>query len=735
MVSPKFRNRRLVRAALLSVFSGIGTSMCNAQVNVVVVTSAPAAVFERSEWAVETGEIYKNPYDPSEVAVDATFTEPGGATRVVPAFWQPGGVGGDKKGAFKVRFLPDRAGSWKLRVGVVDVGGARVSEESVFDVAGSDRRGLIRVADNKRYFRYDNGTSYFPVGINLAWPPGDAREQWYEEMFATLEKNGANFARIWMAHPPVQIETDKTGLGRYSEENAAYFDRVFEAGERHGVGIMLCILNHRDFLVRDMWGPAGWPGSPYNAANGGPATRPADFFVGDLAKVLFKARLRYLAARYGAFTSLAFWELMNEQEFAPARIPPEWDQEMSAYLGKLDPGHRMVTTSAHVPEALHRHESMAITQSHLYGDGKQFDLVPSITSSIRDHRKFTKPHLIAESGIDSNGNDAKFDPKGRGTALHNSLWAAALGGSAGTSMYWWWDNYVGPKDLWKVYRPVADFVRPINFAGKRFEPIEVSELKRGDASGFSEMILSAGGGWGVKMNGPLVVPPNGRPLKALPTYFCGVAHEDLYAPIDLEIDFPHESKLTISAAKISDYALLRVSVDGRPIGDVLFSAVPGSPGTEKAEWDVVQKAYRATAPEPRVVPAVIPAGKHRVVIDAVAGDWVALTDLRFSNAVGNAYANLTTLALQDPASKETLAWVYDTRSTWKLDLDGGALESQSGVTMLVPNVSSGTWRVMWWDTREGKVVAEQRVTAENGLLTLKVPDFTRDIALRLVAAE
>ena len=44
-------------------------------------------------------------------------------------------------------------------------------------------------------------------------------------------------------------------------------------------------------------------------------TNPAAFFTDPEAKALFKQRLRYLVARYGAYRNLLAWELFNEVQF------------------------------------------------------------------------------------------------------------------------------------------------------------------------------------------------------------------------------------------------------------------------------------------------------------------------------------------------------------------------------------------------------------------------------------
>ncbi|MDB5324821.1 MAG: hypothetical protein JWM57_390 [Phycisphaerales bacterium] len=712
-----------------AVLLSIGVAQAADTVQVRPPTSVPSA-YTAAEWAVDVGRTYDNPYDPKQVAVDAVFIDAAGRKLVQPAFWRTAHA--NVPAGFCVRFAPDKFGRWTMHVDAHDDAGKRSSTEQSFDVAVSDRPGLLRVANNKRYFRFDNGRSYFPVGINLAWPPGDQRAEWYERTFATLAENGGNFARVWMAHTPVMIENGATGIGRYDDTNAEYFDRVLEAADRYGIRVMLCMVNHREFLVRDQWGDAGWPKSPYNAKNGGPATRPADFFSDPIARNAFKARLRYQVARYAALGGLGFWEFFNEQEFARTPVPTEWNAEMTAYLAALDPYHHLITTSAHVPPATYALPNMAITQAHLYGDGKTVDLVPAVTSTVLDHARFDKPHLIAEAGIDSNGPDTKYDPKGLGTAFHNEMWSAALAGSAGGAQYWWWDNYVEPKNLWREFRPLATFASEVDFASRDFRPVVVRGLHHANAVGRSDMVIPAAGGWGVTASRePVPVPPNGRPAKSLPSYFCGPTHQEEYVPINLDIDLPADSRLTLHAGQVSDYALLRVLVDGKPVGEMLFSATPGTPGTGPAKWEPEARGYRGPVTEPQSLANPIPVGKHRLTIDALAGDWVTLTGISLADAIDNRYANLDAIALQDAATKETLAWIYDPRSNWKNDLEEQSPSVQGDVTFDVPNVTDGSWNAIWYDTRKGGVVKTDHVTAGMGKLTLSVPAFTRDIALRL----
>jgi hypothetical protein len=276
---------------------------------------------------------------------------------------------------------------------------------------------------------------------------------------------------------------------------------------------MLTFLNHRELLDKDMWGPAGWPVSPYNAANHGPATRPADFFTDESARRMLKRRLRYLVARYAAYTNLMCWELFNEQELSRVPVSAEWNAEMASCIKSLDPYGHLISTSAGVGDAVWQLPEMSITQSHLYGTGDVLDLATPIVSSIKQHQRFDRPHLVAEFGISYKGPDAEFDPNNTATTLHNSLWASAMSGGCGTAMNWWWDNYVAPRDLWHVYKGISTFAATVDWPRRQFKSLRLPPatwpVNADQPETFSDLVLNSGLGW-MKADGePIVIAPSG----------------------------------------------------------------------------------------------------------------------------------------------------------------------------------------------------------------------------------
>jgi hypothetical protein len=407
---------------------------------------------------------FGNPFDPGEVSVEGVFSLRDGTRVVLPAFWDGG--------AFRLRFCPTRAGEWRLTASVTTLAGRNEAPSRTFRVTSSSKDGFVRVSKaNHRYLALDSGKSFVPIGLNLCWPDRSGTAS-YDARFAKLRSVGGNFARIWTTEER-RLETKQAGLGRYDLSSAAYYDSVFELAARHGIRTMLTFDDYRVLAKTDYFN-AHWDSSPYNSANGGPLRDPSEFFDNPLCRKLYKQRLRYLVARYSAYTSLAVWELYNEQDNIPKPgVPTEWFREMTDYLASIDPYHHIVTTSYSwddKPEVW-RSPALGLTQRHLYGQGDTVDFVSMIEENSRKLDRFGKPHLIGEFGITWKEPDRALDTSKKGTPLHDALWASIMTGDCGGALTWWWDNYLEPLDLWPVFIGISRFVAPIDFAHRSFRPI------------------------------------------------------------------------------------------------------------------------------------------------------------------------------------------------------------------------------------------------------------------------
>lgn len=684
---------------------------------------------------------YKNEYDPDEIAIQAVLRGPGGREIALPGYFERYFTEFPDAGAptpimapawvWRVRIAPDRPGKWTLTVTAKDRSGTATSQTVPLTVTSSKRRGfLVRTPESKRYFAYSNGAPAFLVGYNVCWSGKDGLND-YRKWFPKLAAAGGNFARLWMAFQP--METKELGLGRYSQTSLWHFDNILELAQKHNLVCMLAFMTYGELATGGYFNEGRWPDSPYNARNGGPVPedKPDEFFTNPEAKKLYKRRLRYLVARYAAFRSLGFWEFWNEKD-----APPAWLDEMATYVRSLDPYRHPITNSYSTtgPDDAWKLGTMDLTQTHRYGDeGSVLDIAPLVWTDSRAHDKFKKPHLLGEFGVSWRGPDSQFDPKLTATNWHNGLWAGAMSGAAGTSMLWWWDSYVEPKNLYATLTGISLFAREIPWTKRDFQPISLPpvQLPVTALETFSDLVLTPDGGWGAKTEGVATVGPDGSVSGAtLLTHFYGPDKKELRSVQRLAVNLPKQTTLKIRVLTVSAKGRLTIKLDDAPLAEFSFDASPGKGDFESTKnFPEYGGIYQALFNKDRSVE--IPAGKHTLEIENAEGDWLQIGSLTFVGAKSSRYASLRTMALQDAKTGETLVWLQDPESHWKNDRDGKTPARWNGTTLTVPIPSRGKYVARFTDTRTGQVVAT--VTASGPTLKLPIPSFARDIAARIIA--
>jgi len=472
---------------ILIVLSFASTAFALTRISVRPAADTTPAAYQLTDWLIDLDQAYANPFDPAEIAIDAAFTSPGQKTIQLPAFWYQDfrrelrdnrerliPVG---QPHWRLRFCAPAPGKWQLVVTAKDRSTSVRSDAVSFDVAPSNDPGFIRRAPgNSRYFQFDNGQPYFIVGPNVCWADGPGLRG-YEKYFTALGKAQANYARLWMTGPNVPMETKAAGIGKYDLLACWFYDQVFNLASKNNLRCMLAIHTYGDFVTGGHFGEGQWDSNPYNARNGGPATRPVDFSTSPLARQFYQRRLRYLIARYSASTCLGFWEFFNEQDLTKGAVTADWVRQMTRYLKTNDPYQHLVTTSfaSPGPAEIWKIPDIDLTQRHMYGGDEPIANLPAyIEKSTRSHDAYAKPHLVGVIGISWKGPDDKFDPKGIGTEFHNALWASALSGSAGGSCTWWWDSYLHPKNLYSHYTALAKFAAAVDWPRRNFAPVQLS---------------------------------------------------------------------------------------------------------------------------------------------------------------------------------------------------------------------------------------------------------------------
>lgn len=104
--------------------------------------------------------------------------------------------------AWKVRFAPNRSGSWQYKIKAVDASGATETTPQSFTVLDSTRKGFIKVSQaDPRYFEFDDGSPLYAAGFAYGpnGPPLQSPVLRSEPDFQVFQRNGINLLRVWIS--------------------------------------------------------------------------------------------------------------------------------------------------------------------------------------------------------------------------------------------------------------------------------------------------------------------------------------------------------------------------------------------------------------------------------------------------------------------------------------------------------------------------------------------------------
>lgn len=624
---------------------------------------------------------------------------------------------------WRIRLRPGEAGTYRLRARVRDAAGVRFGPWTPLPVADGPAPGFLRASPtDPRYLAFGSGKPFFAVGINLLGRDLDT----YRHYVGRLADHGGNFIRIWLSPRTMGIETADSGPIRYDQARAAQLDALLDLCARRGVYIMACISDFRE--VCSFHQNSDWPNSPYNAARGGPCTRAEGFFTAPKAREQYRAKLRYLVARYGHSPHIHSWEFFNEVNITDGwRKTPEavraWHREMGAALHALDPQKHLITSSfaGIEDDVLWEQPQMHVVQRHQYIDGEQSfaALVAEAHARLRRHRK---PVLMGEFGRRKN-RYASLDS--RGVSLHNGLWAATLAGGCGTAMSWWW-QWIDEHGIWPAFRSVAAFTEGIDWPREGFQPSQGAAVSAAPdpEHGFGPIAFAptSGGFKPAPFNAPVAlhVSPRGRldQPKTLPRILHGLRnHRALHNPVTLHTAFPHATAFRLVVAGVSGHggAALDIRIDGRTALTKQFPDTWPDDTTLMTRYD-----------GPYEVP--LPAGKHAVTIENAGNDWLFVRSYRFG--AGRPDPPVRVMALRGRAT--TLVWVWNETHAWYRPVLHTPHVRLADVAVTLDGLQPGRHRLRPFDPWTGQWGSATTLNVPaDGRARLPIGPLSSDFAFRL----
>lgn len=699
------------------------------------------------ETTVDTDAIPVNPYDPAQISIVAQFTAPSGRHVEVDAFWmqpyrntctqncQTESLEVLGAPAWHVRFTPTEVGTWSYVMQQRDADTIRVLRSGSLMVVPSERTGFIRVGQNRRYFAYDNSTTYFPVGVNLGWSwDGGGGTLGYLEWLKQLNAVGANYARLYV-DVPWFIGLDWHGKpGDYSvtQPDAWKLDQILTAAENYGIAIQIVLVWHQGFIsyqgvpVNVPAQPtrpnieADWSSNPYNVVRGGPLPNAVSFFTTQEGRALLKRRLRYIVSRWGYSTSLFSWEVIDQLDRAVnTQTATDWLREIVAYLRDVDPYAHLITAGLRDPSLSGLLDPVVLDfkETRFYQRRPIEPTIDQATGTLNALNPFLmaadRPILLTEFSLGPWFEPATDDPKG--VHLTETMWAAALSGAGGSAASWWWDTYIFPNGLQNNFGALATFTKDIPFASSDLQPASLT-ISSDNAEAFESLKVTGFGGTFGAPPGPEVsyrLTPEGifPPISQQSAFIYGVTYNKQFSrPQHYVITPPIDTMLTVTVQRVSEQApaKLVIIIDGETVGQAALA-----PGTQNLAISVPIKA-----------------GDHNVVIDNLGDDYLQIASIEIANYI----VPLRTLALADRQRGMLIVWAQNRQYTWQNAAQNLAVQPVSA-TINMNEMPAGLYNVELWDTTTGNVIGEEQVYVTgvpNGTLSISLIPISEMLAIKAI---
>jgi hypothetical protein len=658
-----------------------------------------------------------NPFS-RELSMDVTW--PDGQTRRVPAFY----VADDR---YAVRVARSRAGEYiagKITQAhggsVAEVAAEMVGPQKVSVDAPVDLPLVLLHPQDRSRFVDSMGRTYFPIGMNVAWPDRGERMDYYAEVFPAMARHGLNWSRVWMSHWGRlnldwldATEGTSPAPGTLDTSIAENWDRVLALAERNGIYLQVVLQHHGQWSTRVN---ANWEINPWNSNNpGGFLARPEEFFTSPRAKELTRLKYRYVVARWGHSPAILAWELFNEVHFTDAMATPageravaDWHAEMAAYIRSIDVHGHLVTTSAH---SLHSpiFAAMDYKQPHLYA--------PNMLAAVRllDDPAEAKKGAVFYGEVGDEQMTLTADQTNAGVAMIPPIWASLAGASTHAAQIWYGNRMMNTDRLAEL-GSVAGFVRHTRYAEHRpWQPCEVPV----DSNDTVPLEISGGHWWAKAPDAEIEVPADGREpamYALVPRVLVGrieSKQEGYPSKVTFRVNYPEKRLLRLFFGDAgSKGARVDVWVNQRFTAHHVWSPRAGAGQTGSAG---------APLPKPAELGIEMAKGTHEIVIENTGGEDIVLFDrIKFGLSVPR-------LAAAGKRSDTFIyVWVWNRTNVFAVS-DAAPSEA----TLHIDEVPAGRWKLIWWDSMRGAVLSETVREHIGGRFSVKTPPVSRHAALAI----
>lgn len=415
---------------------------------------------------------------------------------------------------YMCRYTPDFVGDAEIKA---FSGEKEICTENI-KINPSDSHGYVEVSkQDGKYFTYSDGTPFFSIGINLAFPTSygksDGTEfglsgaykfiglRQYERWFKKCSANGVNVARVWVGHEYFCPDTENTYEFKY--DRFTIIDKLFELAKKYSVKLKITLEQFRNFDYERIANSNSYDDDVFRKFNKRlydnkkRCESANEWLTDDRWTVAWLAKVYEFAKRYSGDTAVFAIELWNEMncvgDFEKRNDIIEWNKRVLPKVKEMFPKNLVINSLGSLDCEVWKEfydkfcwDKSDFVQIHRYLDqGAAFDdcndnpieMIRGAFEKIHTE----KPIFIAETGAVNNCHSGPFKYytcDDRGIILADTVYTPVFLKSCGAGNIWHWDDrYVESKNLYGMYRPLADLVSDVDFANENFESVDMSDDK------------------------------------------------------------------------------------------------------------------------------------------------------------------------------------------------------------------------------------------------------------------
>ena len=356
---------------------------------------------------------------------------------------------------------------------------------------------FIRVSScNPRYFEYESGAPFLPIGVNLCFQryitdDGEALAM-FEKEIRHFAENGGNLIRVWCGVALLNLEPEQEGM--FSAEKLENMKALVAIAKKNHVRIKFTLEHFRTVTPRKerelFTGAVTFQQPIYHTSRGGSCENMTDYFTKDAPRKNLLKKLEILSREFAGEPAIMGWELWNELNAvdAPRNVWLPWLEMMVAEMHRLFPRQLIMQSLGSFDclesfanyAAVGRVPGIDVGQIHRYlQPGADLDICRGALDLLEaDATRETlelfpeRPVFVAETGAAAyhhSGPSHLYEQDRAGILLFDGVFTPFFCGVAGCGHFWHWDQfYIGLHDHWKIFSLFAETVAGVDPVRENF---------------------------------------------------------------------------------------------------------------------------------------------------------------------------------------------------------------------------------------------------------------------------